>query len=90
MNRAGLLTSIARNWIRLLRTQTVTVTFAISPALPVPTANGPLTRQQRAHYRLSWTERLARNASSELVPSTAIHLFGIPTVFARSLGLAVV
>ncbi len=42
-----------------------------------------------AHCRLSWTERLARNACSKREPSVELHLFGIPTAFATSLGLAV-
>jgi hypothetical protein len=49
-----------------------------------------LTRRQRAHWRLSWTERLARNACSKQEPSIELHLFGIPTTVATSLGLAVV
>jgi len=78
-----------REWMHLLRTQTVTVT---SQQVAPPTsaqAHGPFTRRQRAHWRLSWTERLARNACSSLIQRAKIHLFGIPTAFATSLGLAV-
>lgn len=78
-----------RAWMALLRTQTVTVTILPAAALADPTAIGPFTRRQRAHWRLSWTERLARNACSKRAPLVELHLFGIPTAFATSLGLAV-
>lgn len=76
-----------REWIALLRTQTVTLTFAPVASLANPTASGPFTRRQRAHWRMSWAQRLACNACSSLVPSVELHLFGIPTAFATSLGL---
>lgn len=76
-----------RNWMHRLRTQTVTITSKqIAPLLP-PQASGPLTRQQRAHYRMSWDQRLARNACCASAPSVELHLFGIPVAFAASLGL---
>ena len=46
-----------------------------------------LSREQRAHYRLSWEERLARNARPPGASRVRIKLFGIPEVFAASLGL---
>jgi hypothetical protein len=78
-----------RKLISLLRTQTVTITVApvVTSALDAR-ERGPLTREQRKHYRLSWQERLARNATSAPPQSTQLHLFGIPTAFAQSLGLA--
>lgn len=72
----------------LLRTQTVTVTFHQIAPLAHPQAPGLLTRRQRAHWRMSWAERLARNACSPLVLWVELHLFGIPTAFAASVGLA--
>ena len=57
--------------------------------------NGPdpsppiLSRAQRAHYRLAWKERLARNARTEASCQVRIKLFGIPEAFASSLGLAI-
>ncbi len=76
-------------WIGLLRTQTVTITSVPVAASANAEAqeSSPLTRRQRAHWRLSWAERLARNACCPPMPATEIHLFGIPTAFARSLGL---
>jgi hypothetical protein len=50
----------------------------------------PLSRAQRAHYRLSWAERLARNARSPAAGQVMISLFGVPESFATSLGLATV
>ena len=76
-----------REWITLLRTQTVTLTVAPIAARATPTAGGPFTRRQRAHWRLSWEERLARNACCSRVPTVELHLFGIPTTLATSLGL---
>jgi hypothetical protein len=79
-----------RAFIRLLRTQTVTITVTAVTSPSESTHSGLLTREQRAHWRLSWAQRLARNAlPSEPMQSIAIHLFGIPTSFARSVGLAV-
>jgi len=75
--------------IRLLHTQTVTVT--VTPNAPVPfdpPPPVPLMRAQRAHWRLSWAQRLARNAASPLAPHVHIQIFGIPTPFAASVGVA--
>jgi hypothetical protein len=47
-----------------------------------------LSRKQRAHWRLSWAERLARNARVPTAGPVTIHLFGVPDAFARFLGLA--
>jgi hypothetical protein len=48
----------------------------------------PLSRAQRAHYRLSWAERFARNARAPTAAPVTIRLFGVPATFATSLGLA--
>jgi hypothetical protein len=47
----------------------------------------PLSRAQRAHYRLSFQERLARNARAPTAAQVTIKLFGIPETFAAFLGL---
>jgi hypothetical protein len=62
------------------------------PALPVrsDTAPAPLSRAQRAHSRLTFPERLARNARPPGAGRVTITLFGIPEHFATSLGLATV
>jgi hypothetical protein len=41
----------------------------------------PLSRAQRAHTRLSWHERLARNARVSLSEQVTIKLFGVPEAF---------
>ncbi len=46
-----------------------------------------LSRAQRAHYRLSWHERLARNARAPTACLPTITLFGVPDAFAAFLGL---
>jgi hypothetical protein len=56
---------------------------------PNPAASpAPLSREQRAHWRLSWAERLGRNARAPTAGPVTIHLFGIPDAFARFLDLA--
>ncbi len=79
-----------RELVKLLRHQQVEVRLTETFPPPQPAPARPLSRAERAHYRLSWAERLARNACSKLQPSIELHLFGIPTAFATSLGLAVV
>ena len=74
--------------MQLLRHQHVEVQVeqkvSASPTL-VPAL---LSRAQRAHYRLSWSERLARNARGRSAPAVAITLFGVPLATARVLGLS--
>ncbi len=50
-------------------------------------APAPLSRMQLAHSRLSWTERLARNARERSAPAVALTLFGVPSATAHILGL---
>jgi hypothetical protein len=76
-----------RKVVKLLRHQRVDVRHAET----APPAQSPpvrlLSRAERAHYRLSWADRLARNARPKAAPDVAIKLFGIPDAFATSLGL---
>jgi hypothetical protein len=60
------------------------------PVLPTaPTVSLlTLSRAQRAHYRLSWQERLVRNARAPTAERILLKLFGIPENVAISLGLA--
>src|SRR2546421_4381312 len=76
-----------RACMQLVRDQCVAV--EIKPpttVLPIVTP-APLSREQRAPYRLSWAERLARNARSRTAGRVTIKLFGIPQAFAAWLGL---
>jgi hypothetical protein len=80
--------SYRRACIQLLRQQCVVVevdppTSASLAVMPVP-----LSRAQRAHYRLTWAERLARNARPRVAGQVTIRLCGVPEDFATSLDLA--
>jgi hypothetical protein len=59
------------------------------PALKSTSVSSPpmISRAERAHYRLSWEERLARNARTEAVERITLTLFGIPKRVAAFLGL---
>jgi hypothetical protein len=76
-----------RRCMQLLRSQQVDV--HLEQALQVqPETHAPLLmRSQRAHYRLSWEERLARNALAPTAGQITIKLFGVPASFAAFLGL---
>ncbi len=73
---------------QLLRHQRIEVSLSPPAAAQPCTADVILSRAQRAHSRLSWEERLARNARPPTAGHVTIKLFGIPAPFAASLGLA--
>lgn len=75
-----------RRLMSLLRTQTVTITLTSAPELETE-HRGPLTQQERKHARLTWEQRLARNAYGPSEPLVSLHLFGIPAAFAQAIGL---
>ena len=75
-----------RACMHLLRQQQVTVHVEREPP-PCPTPL-LLSRAQRAHSRLGWAERLARNARLPTARQVTIGLFGVPAFFALFLGLA--
>ena len=71
----------------LVRDQRVEVNLSPSAASrPIPT-NVILSRTQRAHTRLSWEARLARNARSMTGGQIIINLFGVSDDFAELIGL---
>jgi hypothetical protein len=77
-----------RACIQLLRHQRVDVQHnhdseARAALLPLT-----LSRAQRAHYRLSFAERLARNARASSASRPIITLFGVPETFSALLGLS--
>jgi hypothetical protein len=88
---------VFRDWSRrehrracrqLLRHQRLEVSLP-PPAAALPRkADVILSREPRAHSRLSWAERLARNARVPTAGQVTIRLFGVPEGFAISLGLA--
>ncbi len=77
-----------RACIQLLRHQYIKVEVEPPTSASLAVKPVPLSRAQRAHYRLSWAERLARNARPLTAGQVTIRLFGIPEGFAISLGLA--
>lgn len=77
-----------RRWMQWLRGQRVEVVLASSPERPV-CAPLPVPRSPIAHWRLSWTLRLARNACLPAASHITITLFGIPASLATHLGLAI-
>ncbi len=78
-----------REVVKLLRHQRVDIELAETapPAQPQPIRL--ISRAERAHYRLSWEQRLARNARRSTAPDVSIKLFGIPDAFATALGLRI-
>ncbi len=77
-----------RACIQLLRHQRVDVQHGHDRevrAIPSPPV---LSRAQRARYRLSFAERLARNARVSSASRPLITLFGVPETFSAFLGLS--
>jgi thiol-disulfide isomerase/thioredoxin len=85
-----------RDWSRrhqrraCLRLHRQRLEIQMEPALPRTVASSPptISRAERAHYRLSWAERLARNARTDLADRITLTLFGIPERVATFLELA--
>jgi hypothetical protein len=74
---------------QLLRQQCVKVEVEPPTSACLIVKPALLSRARRAHYRLSWEERLAHNARPLTAGRVTIRLFGIPEGFASSLGLAI-
>jgi hypothetical protein len=73
---------------QLLRSQRVEVQGDQGLSANSGLAPAPFSRAQRAHYRLDFPERFARNARVPTANRVTIRLFGVPEGFASSLGLA--
>ena len=80
---------IRRAWVQLLRTQTVLISFRATETLVHAKPHTPSleTRAARAHWRLSWEQRLARNARPPTAPSVEIVLHGLPAPFMQAFDL---
>jgi hypothetical protein len=80
--------SLRRQWITRVRSQSVTITKEPAPASDpsADLASSLLTRSGRAHWRLSWEQRLSRNARPTASPLMTITLHGLPTAFAQIYG----
>ena len=76
-----------RACMQLVRHQRIEVSLPPPAAASPPIADVILSRAQRAHSRLSWATRLARNGRSPTAGQITIKLFGVPEGFAELLGL---
>ncbi len=81
---------LRRQWLKVIRSETVTFSWGTrQPAQQTAqTSKEVWTRAERAHYRLSWEERLARNASPSDAPPLTVTLHGLPPSFVTSFGFA--
>jgi hypothetical protein len=72
----------------VIRRETVLLTGGTqSEPLPLtPPARDALTRPRRAHWRLSWEQRVTRNIRPPDTPKLFVTLHGLPATFARSFG----
>jgi hypothetical protein len=78
---------IRRAWLKVVRSETVSLENPASPNPSlVPRTSEILTRAQRAHWRLPWEQRLARNARQSSAPRLVVTLYGLPATFARAFG----
>lgn len=79
---------IRHAWLKVVRSETVWFSLGSTPARsPVtPPSEDVFTRAQRAHWRLSWDQRLARNARPSDAAPLTVTLHGLPASFAHSFG----
>ncbi len=79
---------IRREWLKVVRSETVGLTSrtTLAPSPVTFPTEDILTRAQRAHWRLSWEQRLARNARPSDAPPLIVTLHGLPATFAHSFG----
>jgi hypothetical protein len=82
--------SLRRHWLLLLRRETAT--FSWGPAgLPEEETQDReplLTREVRAHDRLAWSQRPARNARPADAPRLSVLLHGLPTHCFETVGFS--
>jgi hypothetical protein len=79
---------IRRRWLQVIRSETVIVSMGVPPPQTSTTATEAqvFTRSERAHWRLSWKERLLRNARPADAPQLILTLHGLPAPFASAYG----
>ena len=80
--------SIRRTWLKVLRSQTVCLESSapLAPPCDACTTEKVVTRAERAHWRLSWDQRLVCNARPADAPKLIITLHGLPAPFAAAFG----
>jgi Transposase DDE domain len=83
---------LRRRWMKVTRSEMVLLTRGAPPPEDHSAATDKpvITRAQRAHWRLSWEERLARNASPPSAPLLTVTLHGLPATFAKLFGFGLV
>ncbi len=75
-----------RAWIQWQRSHLVLVHVSpTSPSLCAPSS--PLSRAQRAHWRLTRQQRLQRNTRPSTAPPIEVTIYGLSPEFAQILGL---
>jgi len=79
---------LRRHWLQLIRRETVILSWEPAHVEKPPPENGTtlLTRSERAHYRLSWSQRLARNARPADAPRLCVLFHGLPVHFFETFG----
>src|SRR5579875_1965719 len=77
---------IRRTWLKGIRSQTTCLGSSSPCSSSLAPAEKTLTRAERAHWRLSWVQRLARNARPADAPRLTVTLHGLPATFASSFG----
>jgi hypothetical protein len=73
---------LRRDWARQLRQHQLHFD-AVVPRVEKQTSTPLLSRDQRAHRRINWSDRLARNALDPLGQHWKVRLFGISSMLAR-------
>jgi hypothetical protein len=79
---------IRRTWLKIMRSETVRWESSATPVPSLATieTSEVSTRAQRAHWRLSWDQRLARNARPPDASPLTVTLHGLSAPFAHSFG----
>jgi hypothetical protein len=80
---------IRRRWLKVVRSETVSLTESFTTftrSSTMVSSEAVLTRAERAHWRLSWEQRLARNARPSDAPRLFVTIHGLPATFASSFG----
>jgi hypothetical protein len=78
--------ALRRQWMKRVRSQSVTIMKEPAFDRSADRASSLLTRSERAHWRLSWEQRLSRNARLASSPQVTITLHGLPAAFAQIYG----
>jgi hypothetical protein len=81
---------IRRHWLKVVRSEQVVMTMGAPPTdkQTDATAVPVITRAKRAHWRLSWKQRLARNARPVTARPLTVTIHGLPDTFTHVYGFA--